>query len=87
MAVGATARDIAALICFHGLRLVIAGAVLGCAGALIAQRYIASQLYGVGFADPITWLATGLGIMLAGMFACVLPAWRAARTNPVEALK
>jgi predicted permease len=87
MAVGATGRDIAALICFHGLRLVIAGAVLGCAGALIAHRYIASQLYGVRFADPITWLVAGSGIVLAGMFACVLPAWRAARTNPVEALK
>jgi predicted permease len=87
MAIGATGRDIAALISFHGLRLVIAGAVLGCAGALIAHRFIASQLYGVRFADPITWLATGVGIVFAGMLACILPAWRAARTNPVEALK
>ena len=47
MAIGATGRAIAALVCFSGLRLVIAGAVLGCAGALIAHRYIASQLYGV----------------------------------------
>ena len=87
IAIGASARSIAGLVCFSGLRLVIAGAALGCAGALIAERYIASQLYGVGFGDPITWLAVGCGIALAGSFACILPAWRAARTNPVDALK
>ncbi len=87
MAIGATGRTIAALVCVSGLRLVIAGAALGCAGALIARRYIASQLYGVGFDDAVTWLAAGIGIVLFGLLACALPAWRAARTNPAEALK
>ncbi len=87
MAIGATARAIGALVCLDGLRLVIAGAALGCAGALIAHRYIASQLYGVGFNDPIAWLAAGAGILLAGMIACLLPAWRAARVSPAEALQ
>jgi putative ABC transport system permease protein len=87
MAIGASARSIAALVCFSGLRLVIAGAALGCAGALIARRYIASQLYAVGFGDPITWFGVGISIVLAGLLACILPAWRAARTNPAEALR
>jgi putative ABC transport system permease protein len=87
MAIGATGRAIAALVCFSGLRLVMAGAALGCAGALIAHRYIATQLYGVRFDDPITWLAAGSGIALAGLFACVVPAWRAARTNVMESLR
>jgi putative ABC transport system permease protein len=87
MALGATGQAIATLICSSGLRLVIAGAVLGCAGSVAAHRYIASQLYGVAFNDPITWLAVATGILLAGLIACVLPAWRAARTNPVDALK
>jgi putative ABC transport system permease protein len=87
MAIGATGRAIAALVCFSGLRLVIAGAALGCAGALIAHRFIASQLYGVGFDDATTWLGVGIGIVLFGLLACALPAWRAARTNPAEALK
>ncbi|MGB6942563.1 MAG: ABC transporter permease [Bryobacteraceae bacterium] len=87
MAIGATGRAIAALVCFGGIRLVIAGAALGCLGAFVAHRYIASQLYGVGFGDPIAWLAAGLGIVLAGVLACALPAWRAARMNPAESLR
>jgi ABC-type antimicrobial peptide transport system permease subunit len=87
MAIGATGRSIAGLICFSGLRLLIAGAALGCAGALVARRYIASQLYGVGFYDRVTWLAVASGVVLAGVLACVLPAWRAARTNLMESLR
>jgi predicted permease len=87
MAIGATGRSIAGLICFSGLRLVIAGAALGCAGAFVAHRYIASQLYGVGFYDRVTWLAVASGVALAGVLACVLPAWQAARTNPMESLR
>ncbi len=87
MALGATARAIAALVYSSGLRLVIVGAVLGCAVALAAHRAIASRLYGVHFADPVTWIAAGVAILLAGIIACALPAWRAAKTNPVDALK
>ena len=87
MAIGATGRAIAGLVYFNGLRLLIAGAALGCAGALIAHRFIASQLYGVGFDDAATWISVGIGIVLFGLLACALPAWRAARTNPVEVLK
>jgi predicted permease len=87
MAIGANSRAIAVLVCFSGLRLVIAGAGLGCAGALVARRYIANQLFAVGFGDPVTWLGVGISIILAGLLACILPAWRAARTNPAEALK
>ena len=87
MAVGASGRAIAGLVCLSGFRLVIAGAALGCGGTLAAHRYIASQLYGVGFDDPITWLAVASGVLLAGVLACVLPAWRAARTNLMESLR
>jgi putative ABC transport system permease protein len=87
MALGATARMIGALVYSSGLRLVAAGALLGCAGALAAHRAIASRLYGVRFADPVTWIAVAAGILAAGILACALPAWRAARTNPVDALK
>ena len=87
MAVGATGRAIAALVCFSGFRLVMIGAALGCVGAFAAHRYIASQLYGVGFGDSVVWLAAAGGIGLTGLFACILPAWRAARTNLMEALR
>lgn len=87
LALGATAQAIAALVYSSGLRLVIVGAVLGCAVALVAHRSIASRLYGVHFADPLTWIAVAAGILIAGVIACALPAWRAARINPVDALK
>jgi putative ABC transport system permease protein len=87
MAVGATGRAIAALVGRSGMRLVMAGAILGCGGAWATHRYVASQLYGVGFDDTITWLAVLSGVALAGVLACVLPAWRAARMNTAEALK
>jgi putative ABC transport system permease protein len=87
MAIGASGRSIAGLICFSGLWLVIAGAALGCAGAFVAHGYIASRLYGVEFYDPITWLAVATGVALAGVLACILPAWRAARTNLMESLR
>lgn len=87
MAVGATGRAIGVSVCLGGLRLVIIGAALGCVGALAAHRYIASQLYGVGFSDSITWIAAACSIGLAGLLACILPAWRAARTNLMEALR
>jgi len=87
MAIGASGRAIAGLVCFSGIRLVILGSALGCAGAVAAHRYVATQLFGVGFYDTITWLAVGSGVLLAGVLACVLPAWRAARTNPMESLK
>jgi len=87
MAIGATGRAIASFVCLSGIRLVIAGAVLGCAGAIAAHRYIDSQLYGVRFGDPITWLAVAGSILFAGALACILPAWRAARTNVMESLR
>ncbi|MGP0074808.1 MAG: ABC transporter permease [Bryobacteraceae bacterium] len=87
MALGATGVAIAKLVCSGGLRLVITGALLGCVGAVAAHRYIASQLYGVRFDDPITWLAAAIGALLIGVLACILPAWRAARTNVIESLR
>jgi predicted permease len=86
MALGATGQAITALVCSSGLRLVIVGTVLGSAGAVAAHRYISSQLYGVQFDDPITWLAVAIGILLTGFLACILPAWRAARINVTESL-
>lgn len=53
----------------------------------LAHRYLASQLYGVRFGDPFTWLAVTGGILLAGVLACLLPAWRAMRTNVTDSLR
>ena len=87
MAVGASGQSIALLVCRGGMPLVAAGTVLGGTAAGGAHHLIASQLYGTQFEDAWIWVAV-LGIVAAtGLLACALPAWRAARTNPVEALR
>jgi putative ABC transport system permease protein len=87
VALGADAVAIARLIYRGGFVLVAAGLALGSAGAVVARRYIANQLYGTQFTDGTTWLAV-LGIItLTGILACALPALRAARLDPMESLR
>jgi putative ABC transport system permease protein len=87
MALGAGTEEITMLVCRSGMALVAAGMVLGAGTALAAYRWISSQMYGVGVQDGVTWLAV-LGIMGAsGLAASAIPAWRAARSSPTEALK
>jgi putative ABC transport system permease protein len=87
IAVGASHRAIALLVCRGGMPLVLGGSVLGAMSAVGARRLIASQLYGTQFEDTRTWLAV-LGIVaLTGLLACAGPAWRAARVDPTKALR
>jgi putative ABC transport system permease protein len=87
MAVGASSQAIALLICRGGVPLVAIGTVLGAMVAVGARHLIASQLYGTQFEDAATWAAV-LGIVTGmGLLACAGPAWRGARTNPVNALR
>ena len=87
IAVGASSRAIAMLVCRGGMPLVLAGTVIGAMAAVGAHRLIASQLYGTQFEDAWTWVAV-LGIVaLTGLLACAGPAWRAARLDPTKALR
>jgi putative ABC transport system permease protein len=87
IAVGASGRAIALLVCRGGMPLVLAGTVLGAMAAVGAHRLIASQLYGTQFEDARTWIAV-LGIVaVTGLLACAGPAWRAARVDPTTALR
>jgi putative ABC transport system permease protein len=87
MALGAGRRNVAMLVCREGMTLVAAGMLAGSAIALAAYRFIASQMYGVGLNDRMTWIAAAGVFCVAGLIACALPAWRAMRLNPSEALK
>ena len=87
MALGATSGAIAGLVCRSGLILVAGGVALGSAAALGAYRFIPSEMYGVGIEDAVTWLAM-LGVIgTSGLLASALPAWRAARQSPADALR
>ena len=87
IALGAAPADISRQVLVEAGRWVAAGALLGCALAWAATRAIESQLYGVRSLDPLSWIAA-LGVLgVALLVAVLLPAARAARIDPMEALR
>jgi putative ABC transport system permease protein len=87
LALGARPGDVVRMVVGGGLALAVVGLAIGAAGALGAGRVLASLLYGVGSRDPLT-MAGALGVLLAiTALASWIPARRAARLDPVRALR
>jgi putative ABC transport system permease protein len=87
MALGATRADVLRLIVGEGMRTVGIGIALGLGGAAVAGRAIQRLLVGVEPYDPVTVAATAVLLMAAAVVACVVPAARATRIDPLEALR
>lgn len=87
MSLGATPREIAAMVLQQATVLVAVGWVLGLVAAVVFVRSIEALLFGVAPLDPIAFAAGSLAIGAAGLLGCLLPAWRAARVDPVIALR
>ena len=87
MAFGATSRSIFGLIVGHGLKLSIVGVVLGVLGALVSSSAISGMLVGVSAADPVTYAVIAAGFLLVAVVACAVPALRASRLAPLQALR
>jgi ABC-type antimicrobial peptide transport system permease subunit len=87
MALGARPLDLFRLVTFRGLALTAGGVVLGVAAALSLTRLIGDLLYKVNPRDPLAFGAAFLVLTIASSAACLLPAWRATRTDPVQALR
>lgn len=87
MAIGAQAGDVLQLILRSGLRLIALGVAIGVIVALVAGRLLEEMLYGVSAHDPLIFAANAALITLVGVGACVLPAFRASRVQPVVALR
>jgi len=86
-ALGATRVNILALILREGLTLTMVGAALGLGGSVVASYLIATLLFGVSPLDPLTYLAVFLLLLTVAAIACGVPAWRAARVDPMVALR
>ena len=70
-----------------GLRMIVPGIVIGLLGAFALGHVIASQLYGVGTADPFVLASVAALLVLVALAACAIPTLRAARIPPMEALR
>jgi predicted permease len=87
MALGATVRDLLRLVLSRGLRLTIAGIVIGTGAALLLTRLMGNLLYKVSPRDPIAFGAALIILIAVALVACFLPARRATRIDPVRALR
>ena len=87
MALGASTSNLLGLVLSHGLALTAGGVVLGAAAALSLTRLMGSLLYNVSPRDPLAFGSAFVVMAIAALGACFLPAWRAACTDPVRALR
>ena len=87
MALGADRRAVFALVARDGLVLALSGIAIGAAGAAVLGRSLTTLLYEVAPADPLVFAATATGLLAVALAACLLPARRAARVDPLTALR
>ncbi len=87
MALGATPSHLLRLVMSRGLALTATGIVAGTVAALASTRLLGYLLYNVSPRDPLSFGSAFLVITIAALAACFLPAWRATRTDPLQALR
>jgi putative ABC transport system permease protein len=87
LALGAERGDLLRLVLRRGMALASTGIILGIAAALLLTRFVASLLYGISARDLITFVAAPLVFVFVALLASYLPARRATRANPLEAIK
>jgi putative ABC transport system permease protein len=87
VALGARSADVVSMVLRQGLRTILVGIVIGVAGALALTRAIQSLLFGVSASDPLTFCAVVVLLLTIALLACYIPARRAAKVDPIVALR
>jgi len=87
LAIGASPASVLLLVLRTASLLVLPGALLGIALALAASRWLNSLVFGISAQDPATYLLVSLTMILTALLATLIPAWRAARVDPLLALR
>jgi putative ABC transport system permease protein len=87
MALGAQSKDVLALVIWQGLKMTLAGVLLGLGGAWALTRLGRTLLFNVSATDPLTFGVIALLITFVAFMACWLPAWRATKVDPMVALR
>ena len=87
IALGAERRQVLGLVIRQGLSMTLLGTVVGVAGAIALSRFIQGLLFGVTATDPITFVVVISMLLAVAAIACYVPAWRATRVDPTQALR
>jgi len=87
VALGAREADVLRLVLERGIKLALAGLLLGSLAALALSRYLATLVFGISARDPLTFAGVGALLLVVSLLASYLPARRAARVDPVTALR
>jgi ABC-type antimicrobial peptide transport system permease subunit len=87
LALGAQAANLLTMILAQGLRLAIAGVVVGLLGAFAFTRLLKGLLFGIGTGDPLTFAVIAVILIGVAVLACWIPAHRATKVDPLEALR
>ena len=87
MALGARGRDVLRLVISQGMWLALIGVAIGAGVSLAVTRVVRSYLYGVSVTDPLTFIGIALLLIGVAVLACYVPARRATRVDPLEALR
>ena len=87
LALGARPGDVMRLVLRYGGLLIGVGVLVGAGVAMLAGRLLATQLFEVRPTDPVTYAVVAGALALTGFVACLVPAWRAMRVDPIIALR
>jgi ABC-type antimicrobial peptide transport system permease subunit len=87
MALGAQSKDVLTLVIGEGIKLALAGMLLGLGAALALTRLVRAMLFNVSANDPLTFAVGSLLLMVVALAACWIPAWRATKVDPMVALR